>query len=171
MSQCQQLNDINEDDIKNKLGDAGIDTSNLPNFNASDIPVEQIKKSLQEKCAEAGADPSAVDDIQNQKDALQECLQAQVNVTLLQEEIEESKKTGSMDEVFGKYCKKYPDIYGCFDKVTEIAKQCMTDGEKKSLNLTMNIVKELKEFVCYKDGDRIASKRINARKIVDKQFN
>lgn len=81
-----------------------------------------------------------------------------MNITKLQEEVEKAKETGSMDEVFGKYCKKYPDVYNCFNNVTDVAMQCMNDAEKDSLNITMNIVKELKEFMCFKDGDRIASK-------------
>lgn len=63
-----------------------------------------------------------------------------------------------MDEVFGKYCKKYPEIYKCVEEVTEKVKPCLSAEEQKTLSKTLTIVGELKEFICFKDGDRIASK-------------
>lgn len=81
-----------------------------------------------------------------------------MNVTKLQEEVEESKKTGSMDEIFGKYCRKYPEIYQCVETVVEKIKPCLDPAEQSTMNQTLKIIGELKEFVCFKDGDRIASK-------------
>lgn len=81
-----------------------------------------------------------------------------MNVTAVQEELQEAKKTGSMDEVFAKYCKKIPDIMGCVKNVTEAFKPCLEDKEKDSLKILSNITESLLDFACYKDGDRIASK-------------
>lgn len=78
----------------------------------------------------------------------------------MQAELEEAQKTGSMDEVFGKYCNKWPQIYGCFDNATVYMRQCMDRNEEESFNKTLDIIKELKEFMCFKDGDRLASKFI-----------
>lgn len=89
---------------------------------------------------------------------LQECIEAQVNVTAVQEELEEAKKTGSMDEVFAKYCKKIPDVMSCVKKVNEAVKECLEDKEKDSLKILSNITESLLDFACFKDGDRIASK-------------
>lgn len=63
-----------------------------------------------------------------------------------------------MDEVFGKYCKKVPEIMYCIKNVTEAAKPCFEDKEKESLKIGLNITESLINFMCYKDGDRIASK-------------
>lgn len=63
-----------------------------------------------------------------------------------------------MDDVFGKYCRKRTDIKQCVEKVIEATKPCLEDNEKEALNITINIIKELGEFACYRDGDRIASK-------------
>lgn len=65
-----------------------------------------------------------------------------------------------MDEVFAKYCNKWPLIYGCFDNVTFYMRQCMDNQETESFNKTLGIIKELKEFMCFKDGDRLASKKV-----------
>lgn len=88
---------------------------------------------------------------------MQECVEAQVNVTTIQEELEVAKKTGSMDEVFAKYCKKIPDVMNCVKNVTEAFKPCLEDKEKESLKILANITESLLDFACYKDGDRIAS--------------
>jgi hypothetical protein len=101
--------------------------------------------------------------LQGQKDELRACLEAHLNATVIQEEIEKSKKTGSMDEVFGKYCKKYPEIYACVEKVTDKVKLCLDPAEQETMNKTLKIVGELKEFVCFKDGDRIASEWLFGR--------
>lgn len=79
-------------------------------------------------------------------------------MTEIQEELEKSKSTGSMDEVFSKYCNKWPDMHGCFDNVTSIARQCMDKREEAALNKTMEILNELQTFMCFKGGDRLASK-------------
>lgn len=86
------------------------------------------------------------------------CLDGLINFETLKQEVEESKKTGSMDEVFGKYCKKRPQIRACIQKGIDAVTPCLDDNEKSALNITLNILKELGEFVCYRDGDRIASK-------------
>lgn len=65
-----------------------------------------------------------------------------------------------MDEVFGKYCNKWPAIYACLDNVTATARLCMDSKEEKAFNKSLQILAELQEFVCLKDGDRMASKSL-----------
>nr|CAH7742636.1 unnamed protein product [Callosobruchus chinensis] len=73
-----------------------------------------------------------------------------------QKELEKAKNTGSMDEVFGKYCKRWPDIQACFQNATSFARQCMDTKEQDAFNRSLTILQELQEFVCFKDGDRLA---------------
>ncbi|KAJ8982432.1 hypothetical protein NQ317_007780 [Molorchus minor] len=93
--------------------------------------------------------------LQEQQALVKECVESYVNYTVVEEELNEAKKTGSMDEVFEKYCKKWPEIYACFDNVTLLARSCMDDAEK-----SLEIVKELQEFMCFKGGDRLAKNTI-----------
>jgi len=81
-----------------------------------------------------------------------------LNGSEIEAELTEAKKTGSMDEVFTKYCKKWPDIYNCFDNATATIRQCLTEQEDKSFNKTLDIIQEMQEFMCFKDGDRLACK-------------
>ncbi|KAJ8920154.1 hypothetical protein NQ315_011814 [Exocentrus adspersus] len=155
---CQSINDLDVEDVKKKLGDAipeldGLDTSN---FNTSKLPKqEDVENVLKEKCKKQGAE-NAVDKLKDQQDLVKGCVESHVNYTVVIEELEEAKKTGSMDEVFGKYCKKWPSIYSCFDNVTATARLCMDDKEEKAFNKSQKILNELQEFMCFKDGDRLA---------------
>lgn len=154
---CQSSNDLDVNDIEKKLKDIpGIDEIDTSKFNSTNLPkAEDVENVLREKCKTNGAE-SAVDELQEQQEKLKICIEQYINFTRVQKELDKAKKTGSMDEVFGKYCKKWPSMYACFDNVTSIARSCMNDNEKKAFNKTVDILLELQEFVCFKDGDRIA---------------
>ncbi|XP_063930534.1 27 kDa hemolymph protein-like [Zophobas morio] len=151
---CQTSNNLDSADIEKQL------KNNFPaleNFNSSKLPTEEdVEKLVREKCDKNGGGEEAFNALKEQQTELQACIEAQLNATEIQAELEESKKTGSMDEVFGKYCQKYPEIYKCITTVTEKVKPCLDPQEQDTMNKTLNVVDEIKEFVCYKDGDRIA---------------
>lgn len=95
---------------------------------------------------------------QTGKDELKTCIEGQINATVFKDELEAAKKTGSMDEVFGKYCAKTPTIKKCVGKFTDTLRECLDTNERNTLNTTLDVLKKLGEFVCYNDGDRLASK-------------
>lgn len=64
-----------------------------------------------------------------------------------------------MDEVFGKYCAKRTKMATCVQGFIDNIRLCLNTEEKNALNITLNIIKQLGEFVCFKDGDRIASNK------------
>jgi len=129
----------------------------LENFNSSQLPSEQdVEKLVREKCEKNGAGEESFNALKNQQTALKDCLEENFNMTQIQEEVEEAKKTGSMDEVFGKYCKKYPEVQKCIEGVSAAVKPCLSKDEQDALDKALKIADELREFVCFKDGDRIA---------------
>ncbi|CAG9760518.1 unnamed protein product [Ceutorhynchus assimilis] len=146
------LEDPNVKDLEQKLKDNGI---SLPDFNQTSVETEKAEKVLREKCKKQNAE-DAVDLLKEQQEALKQCVTLYVNGSDIQNELEEAKKTGSMDEVFKKYCGKWPDVYGCADNATATIRRCMTSQEDKAFNKTLAIVEELQEFMCFKDGDRLA---------------
>ncbi|XP_017769319.1 PREDICTED: 27 kDa hemolymph protein-like, partial [Nicrophorus vespilloides] len=144
-----QLEDLDLDNVKNQI-------PGLENFNQSALPQkEEVEKALREKCKKNG-DENSFDDIVNSKDAVQECVQKYVNQTVIMEELEVAKKDGSMDEVFGKYCKKRPEIMACVTDVLKKVEKCLEPEEKTSLKVLINVVDKVGNFSCFKDGDRLA---------------
>lgn len=95
---------------------------------------------------------------QNAQTDLQKCVVSNFNFELIQNELDEAKKTGSMDEVFLKYCNKKPIIIECINKAAKTLEACLEEAEKKSLKLITDVIESLIEFACFKDGDRLARK-------------
>ncbi|XP_044754779.1 27 kDa glycoprotein-like [Coccinella septempunctata] len=152
---AQISNELDVDDIKKQIGE-NIPDIDLGAFDESKIPqADELDLIFRNKC-DSKSGNGTYDNIQSSKNAYQECISNFVNVTELREEIEEAKKTGSMDEVFGKYCKKYPELSNCTDSFLESIQPCLEDNEKKSLNMSIALTHKLKEFICYKNGDRLA---------------
>lgn len=158
--ECQSINNVDtakvKEVIEKGLGNLNVDLPDDIDFNSTNLPTaEDIEKVLKEKCEKNGA-PNAVDLIKEEQANIQICIEGYVNVTVVQEELEVAKKTGSMDEVFVKYCKKWPDILACLDNTTAIARTCMDEKEEDVFNKTLNLLNDLQNFMCFKDGDRLA---------------
>lgn len=85
------------------------------------------------------------------------CYANEINIEVLQKELNESKKTGSMDDVFGKYCKKKSQLIHCWTNFSTVVEQCLSERERQTLSLLTNLTETLLDFICYKDGDRLAS--------------
>nr|CAI5845763.1 unnamed protein product [Callosobruchus analis] len=151
----QSLNDLDSDDSLKKIQEHL--PPELQNFNTSSLPkLEQIEKVLREKCQKVSGTDSAVDLLKTEQATAKECMERYINASMVQEELEKAKDTGSMDEVFGKYCNRWPEIQACFQNATSYARQCMDVKEQDAFNRSLAILQELQEFVCFKDGDRLA---------------
>ncbi|XP_050304701.1 27 kDa glycoprotein-like [Anthonomus grandis grandis] len=140
-----------QSDLEKKLQENGID---IP-LNGTKIDTEKIENALKEKCKNENAE-DAVDELKEQQNVVKDCVTQYINGTQINEELEEAKKTGSMDEVFTKYCKKWPDVYSCFNNVTTTVKKCLNEKEETVLDKSLKIVQDFQEFMCFKEGDRLA---------------
>ncbi|XP_049866439.1 27 kDa hemolymph protein-like [Pectinophora gossypiella] len=128
--------------------------------NESDI--ENIKNSsaalLKEKCEKNGG-AEAFENAQKAYEKFPTCVKQSLGLedpAVLQKEIEQAKPNGTVDEVFKKYCAKTPKVKECFMDMTEAVKPCFSVEEQQNLKIVYNISEQLAEFICYKDGDRIA---------------
>ncbi|EFA10305.2 uncharacterized protein LOC656540 [Tribolium castaneum] len=110
---------------------------------------------IKEKCDKEGGNGTYIK-FKTTANSLSTCMSEFVSLSTLEAEVMESKKTGSMDEVFGKYCKKRSQLATCVQSFINNLRLCLNAEEQNALNITLNIVKELGEFACFKDGDRIA---------------
>nr|AEE62354.1 unknown [Dendroctonus ponderosae] len=122
------------------------------NLNSTQLDVAALEKALQDKCQKADADP----DLQGPKAAVQACLDLYVNVTQVQQELQVASQSGSMDEVFGKYCRQFPQVYQCLQNGTLSLRRFLSTQEAAHLDRGLAVLQDMQEFMCVKDGDRLA---------------
>lgn len=126
------------------------------NFNSSALPtVEQGADLAKQKCEKNGGE-GAFERAKKGAEIAAECLKNQINTTALQEEMEIARPKGELDTVFKKYCGRTPEVKSCVWNFTETAKPCLEEEERNNVKIIMNITEALLDFICHKEGDRIA---------------
>ncbi|XP_043478413.1 27 kDa hemolymph protein-like isoform X2 [Leptopilina heterotoma] len=154
-SQCFAQDNIeNADDALNKLNSI-VDIPELKNINASALPVQEFENVIKKKCEKNGG-PTAYETAKKGILDLGACVTSLVNVTQLNKEIEDAKPTGDLDEVFAKYCRKSTILKHCVRNWTEALKPCLEPPEQALEPIVLNITNSLLDFICFKEGDRIA---------------
>lgn len=139
------LNDITlPPDLQKYYNEAGL-------ANTKDKYMEMFKK----KCDKNGH-PEAYNNVQDAVFLFTVCMGNLINMDTIQEEIELAKPNGKVDEVFKKYCNKSPEFKTCLQNLTDAVKPCFSVEEQKNFKTLHNITDQLLQFICYKDGDRIA---------------
>lgn len=152
----------NVDDVINKVSNlvdpknfnvSGIDLSAI---NASAIPaLDEAKNLFKQKCEKNGGE-GAFENASKAKDKVEECIKSFVNLTQLEAEMEKYKPTGDLDVVFRRYCSKTPKLKKCVSDFTDAMEPCLEASEKETKKILLNITDSLLNFVCFKEGDRIA---------------
>ncbi|XP_012247693.1 27 kDa hemolymph protein [Bombus impatiens] len=151
----------NAQEVLNKVSSAINLTSssgipNINNINTSGIHVlEEATNAFKQRCEQYGGD-GAFENVENARDKFKQCLDSFVNYTALEQEMEQYKPTGDLDIVFKKYCQKTPTLKQCVRNFTTAVEHCVQPQERKNKELVHNITDSLLNFVCYKEGDRIA---------------
>ncbi|XP_049959486.1 27 kDa hemolymph protein-like [Schistocerca serialis cubense] len=127
-----------------------------------DIPQETVEELVQdtqmkveEKCRKVGGEAAFLR-AQNAKNELMDCIQNLINITELQQKVEDAKPVGKLDEVSREYCHKSPVLKNCIQNFTDAAEGCLEEAEKESVRTTLNITNAILDFICHKQGDRIA---------------
>lgn len=77
-------------------------------------------------------------------------------MTELNAEMESAKPKGELDEVFKKYCRRSPILKTCVNNFTTAIEPCLEQKERENKRIILNITESLLNFICYKEGDRIA---------------
>lgn len=146
------------DDVLQQVGNVVGNIPELQNFNTSVMPsVEQARDLFKEKCTKNGG-PDAFDNAQKAQTEMTECVRSLVNITELQAEMEKYKPTGDLDIVFKNYCNKRSILRACVHNFTNTVEHCLDEKERENKKIVMNITDSLLEFICFKQGDRIARK-------------
>ncbi|KOB75976.1 hypothetical protein OBRU01_01617, partial [Operophtera brumata] len=116
---------------------------------------DEIKNMLRLQCQKMGAEDK-VEEVTNATHAFVDCAKGLVDVNQLKNEIEKAKPNGALDEVFKKYCAKTPELKTCIHTLLDGVSPCLDATARDQLTSAKNGSDQLIDFVCYKDGDRIA---------------
>lgn len=143
--------------VSNVINNLNISTNtDLNNLNDTVIhAIDGGKNFFKQKCDKNGG-PNAYDNAQTATKNWIECLNSFVNRSKLEAEMEKYKPTGDLDIVFKKYCQKTPVLKKCISDLTDAIEPCLEPEERKNKKIVQNITDSLLNFVCYKEGDRIA---------------
>ncbi|XP_012257970.2 27 kDa hemolymph protein-like [Athalia rosae] len=125
------------------------------NLNASGIKTEEVERLMREKCTENGG-PNAFEQAKSSPGEFQTCMQALLNVTQIQAEMEEARERNALDDVFEKYCRKVPDVKKCVRSLGNNIELCLDSEERENIVVINNMTSSLLEFICHDQGDRIA---------------
>ncbi|XP_014475442.1 PREDICTED: 27 kDa hemolymph protein-like [Dinoponera quadriceps] len=143
------------DEVIRQVGGV-VDLPQLNNLDTSALPnAEETRNLFKEKCAKNGG-PDAFDKADQAKTEMEQCLKSLINITELQAEMELHKPNGDLDVVFKKYCNKRSILRACVSNFTGVVEQCLDEKERENKKIVMNITDSMLEFICYKEGDRIA---------------
>ncbi|XP_053603113.1 27 kDa hemolymph protein-like isoform X1 [Plodia interpunctella] len=119
------------------------------------INTAKIKDALREQCKKNGAEDKA-DSVETAGKNFVDCVKNLINIETVKKEIEEAKPNGALDEVFGKYCAKSPELKTCIHNLNSAVTPCLESTVRDKMGDINNAADQLIDFVCYKDGDRIA---------------
>nr|BAN20856.1 conserved hypothetical protein [Riptortus pedestris] len=124
--------------------------------NLFELPeINEGEGMLQAKCLKNGGNESFTTALAA-RDNFQQCVAGLVDITALKKEINAAKPTGDLDTVFKKYCRKTPTLKGCIQDLLDGTANCLADTEQTQMTVFQNITDSLMNFICYKEGDRIA---------------
>ncbi|XP_037299602.1 27 kDa hemolymph glycoprotein [Manduca sexta] len=121
----------------------------------SDQRREQYRNMLAAQCRKMGAEDK-VKDVESSVRNFVECLRGIVDPQAIKKEIEEAKPKGELDEVFKKYCAKAPVLKTCISSLLDGVRPCVDKVAIDHYGPLLNTTNQLIDFVCYKDGERIA---------------
>ncbi|CAG4977455.1 unnamed protein product [Colias eurytheme] len=127
----------------------------LGEYKLSEDQRQKIKDAIKDTCTKNGA-ADKIDEAENSIKNFVDCVKTLFNFETLKNEIEAAKPNGALDEVFKKYCAKSPELKTCIHTLTEGVSPCLPVNIRDNINSGKNASDQLIDFVCYKDGDRIA---------------
>ncbi|CAG9784888.1 unnamed protein product [Diatraea saccharalis] len=116
---------------------------------------QTIKNAIREQCKKNGAE-NKVEEIENAGKNFVDCVKGLIDIETVKQEIEEAKPKGALDEVFGKYCAKSPQFKTCIHTIVDTVAPCLETKIQEHVETIKNGTDQLIDFVCFKDGDRIA---------------
>ncbi|VVC89357.1 27 kDa hemolymph protein-like [Leptidea sinapis] len=116
----------------------------------------QMFKDYVKKACESNNAPDKVEQVETAARNFMDCVKGLFDAETVKKEIEEAKPNGALDEVFKKYCAKSPQLKTCISNMAEGISPCLDPSIREHIGAGKSATNQLIDFVCYKDGDRIA---------------
>ena len=130
-------------------------TGALAGYEVTEDQRQQFKTVVTQYCKKNGAEDK-VSDVEAAATSFVECGKSLFDADTIRKEIEEAKPNGALDEVFKKYCAKSPQLKTCIHTLVDKVAPCLESDLRENVGAINNATDQLLDFVCYKDGDRIA---------------
>jgi len=113
-------------------------------------------KNWEERCLKIGGE-EVLKAWQKEQENLILCFIEKFDMDMIEQEIEEKKKSGDLDDVFKKYCgEPVQKLRSCLESFLSISHQCLYEEDRAGLNITLQMVDAAINFTCHQSGDRIA---------------
>ncbi|XP_041975994.1 27 kDa hemolymph protein-like [Aricia agestis] len=127
----------------------------LAEYELTDAQRQQMRELLRQTCKKNGNEDKA-DAVEATVKNFAECVKTLFNPDTIKQEIEAAKPNGELDEVFKKYCAKSPQLKTCIHTLTTGVTPCLDAKVRDHIAYVDNSTDSLIDFLCYRDGDRIA---------------
>lgn len=125
----------------------------LKNIDATEV----TGKIFDELCKRTNvSDEATIKGVKDSGKKFEDCLKKFIDVEVVKNEIEEAKPRGALDEVFKKYCDKSQELKVCINDLVTSVTPCLDEALRSRTGDITSASDQLIDFVCYKDGDRIA---------------
>lgn len=86
---------------------------------------------------------------------MMDCLQDSFDYDTIEQELTNAT---FIDDVVMKYCNRFPIFQKCVAAALNKAKPCFDEEEIQSMEKTLDLIKEVKDFMCYRNGFRLSCK-------------
>lgn len=128
-------------------------------YQQPNVTLADLQRVLEKKCRKASSEAEAAklsNNIQQAATELAQCVTGLVNITQVLDEVERARPRGELDVVFESYCLRLPNVTNCMQDFNAALLPCLSREERAHNSMVQEIIKQLLEFVCYRNGDHIA---------------
>lgn len=116
--------------------------------------IQQMMGPLQTKCQSAGH-PEVPELIENEKEKVSECLQKNINVENLQNELGQAMRTNDLPNFFKKVCGIWPATNNCIKPILSMYKLCLSSNEVEAMDKSMDLLDVSYSFFCDNNAEHI----------------
>ncbi|XP_031351278.1 27 kDa hemolymph protein-like [Photinus pyralis] len=117
--------------------------------------VDEITSAIKEECDTNGG-KGTYDKLVTAINDMTAFIQTNFDQKQIAQEVEDSSKTGELDDVIKKYCQLRSKSLEKVHKLIDAGINCVVEEDRSSIKLAANITESLMTFACDKDGERVA---------------